>query len=55
LVGLSAGHLFGKHQTRVAVKAGSFLRDYVYVLLEMLAPALTRDVVQDALDGESSV
>ena len=54
LVGLSAGHLFGKHHTRVGIKAGTFLRDYVYVLLEMLAPALTRDVVQDALDGESS-
>lgn len=50
LVGLSAGHLFGTHVTRVAVKSGVFLRDYVYVLLEMLAPELTRDVVQEAID-----
>lgn len=50
LVGLSAGHLFGVHQTRVAVKAGMFLRDYIYVLLEMLAPELTRDVVDAALN-----
>ncbi len=51
LVGLPAGHLFGTHITRVAVKSGVFLRDYVYVLLEMLAPELTRDVVQQAIDS----
>lgn len=50
LIGLPAGHLFGTHTTRVAVKSGVFLRDYVYVLLEMLAPELTRDVVQQAID-----
>lgn len=50
LVGLPAGHLFGTHTTRVAVKSGVFLRDYVYVLLEMLAPELTREVVQEAID-----
>ncbi len=51
LVGLPAGHLFGTHITRVAVKSGTFLRDYVYVLLEMMAPSLTRDVVQEAVEG----
>ncbi|MYN13434.1 CysB family HTH-type transcriptional regulator [Pusillimonas sp. TS35] len=51
LIGLPAGHLFGTHTTRVAVKAGVFLRDYVYVLLEMLAPELTREVVQEAIDS----
>ncbi len=50
LVGLPAGHLFGTHVTRVAVKSGVFLRDYVYVLLEMLQPALTRDVVLEAIE-----
>ncbi|MDS1140972.1 CysB family HTH-type transcriptional regulator [Pusillimonas sp. SM2304] len=50
LVGLPAGHLFGTHVTRVAVKSGVFLRDYVYVLLEMLAPELTREAVQEAID-----
>lgn len=49
LVGLPAGHLFGTHVTRVAVKSGVFLRDYVFVLLEMLAPELTRDVVLEAV------
>lgn len=50
LVGLPAGHLFGTHQTCVAVKEGTFMRDYLYVLLEMLNPELERDVVEAALD-----
>src|SRR5699024_549425 len=52
LVGLPAGHLFGTHHTRVAVKSGVFLRDYVYVFMEMLAPALTRAVVDEALQAD---
>jgi LysR family cys regulon transcriptional activator len=55
LVGLPAGHLFGTHVTRVAVKSGTFLRDYVYVLLEMMAPSLTRDVVQEAIEGAPKI
>lgn len=51
LVGLPAGHLFGTHTTRVAVKSGVFLRDYVFVLLEMLAPELTRDIVLEAIQN----
>lgn len=54
LVGLPAGHLFGTHITRVAVKSGVFLRDYVFVLLEMLAPELTRDVVLAAIEDSQS-
>ena len=49
LVGLPAGHLFGTHQTRVAVKQGTFMRDYLYVMLEMLNPDLERDVIEAAL------
>ncbi|MEO6959372.1 MAG: transcriptional regulator, partial [Burkholderiaceae bacterium] len=51
LVGLPAGHLFGTHVTSVAIKAGVFLRDYVYDLLEMMAPNLTREVVQQAVEN----
>jgi len=51
LVGLPVGHLFGTHTTRVALKSGSFLRNYVYVFLEMLSPDLTRAVVQEALEA----
>lgn len=49
LVGLPAGHLFGQHTTSVAIKRGVFLRDFVYVLMEMLAPSLSRDVVAEAI------
>lgn len=55
MVGIPAGHLFGTHTTRVAVKSGVFLRDYVYVLIEMLAPDLTRDVVLEAVEQSPSV
>lgn len=49
LVGLPAGHLFGTHQTRVALKEGAYMRDYLYVMLEMLNPELERDVIEAAL------
>ncbi|NLC35761.1 MAG: transcriptional regulator, partial [Alcaligenaceae bacterium] len=55
LIGLPAGHLFGTHTARVAVKSGVFLRDYVYVLIEMLAPSLTRDIVMEAVEGNTSI
>ena len=51
LVGLPVGHLFGTHTTRVGLKAGVFLRDYVYTFLEMLAPGLEREVVTEAMLG----
>jgi len=53
LVGLPVGHLFGTHTTRVALKSGSFLRNYVYVFLEMLAPSLTPAVVREALQASA--
>jgi len=36
------------------MKSGTFLRDYVYTFVELLAPNLTRDVVQDALKPAAS-
>jgi LysR family cys regulon transcriptional activator len=53
LVGIPVGHLFGTHVTCAAIKSGVFLRDYVYVLLEMLAADLTRDVVTRALEEKA--
>jgi LysR family transcriptional regulator, cys regulon transcriptional activator len=40
LVSIPVGHLFGKQTSRVAVRAGEFLRDYVYTFIGMLAPEL---------------
>jgi len=53
LVGLPAGRLFGTHTTRIGIKAGVFLRDYVYTFLEMLSAELTRDVVNAAVQGSA--
>jgi LysR family cys regulon transcriptional activator len=39
----------------VAVKSGVFLRDYVYVLLEMLSPELTREVVHQAIERKPAL
>lgn len=51
LVGLPAGHLFGTHITRVALREGSYLRDYMYLFLEMLSAELTRERVDKAMFG----
>ncbi|CFN82696.1 LysR family transcriptional regulator [Bordetella pertussis] len=55
LVGLPVGHLFGTHTTRVGVKSGVFLRDYVYTFMEMMAPGLTRQVVSEAVQGRAGL
>ena len=46
LVSIPAGHLFGAQTTRVAVKSGVFLRDYVYTFIKMLAPQLDEEHVR---------
>ncbi|SOE48449.1 Alkanesulfonate utilization operon LysR-family regulator CbI [plant metagenome] len=51
LIGLPVGRLFGTHTTRVGIKEGVFLRDYVYTFLEMLTPTLTRKAVAEAVQG----
>lgn len=48
-VGIPAGHLFGTHTTRVAVKTSVFLRDYVYTFIEMLSKDLNRNFVENAI------
>ena len=51
LVSLPAGHLFGTHTTRIAIKSGVFLRDYVYTFISMLAPELEPERVRDLVEG----
>lgn len=51
LVGLPAGHLFGTHVTRVALREGCFLRDYMYLFLNMLSDELTRERIDEAMYG----
>ncbi len=54
LVGLPVGHLFGTHTTSVGIKNGVFLRDFVFELLAMMAPELSRQIVLDAINQGSS-
>ena len=52
LKAMSAGHLFGMNVSRVALKEGAYLRSYVYTFIELLAPDLTRKMVEQVLSGE---
>lgn len=51
LIGLPVGRLFGTHTTRIGIKSGVFLRDYVYTFLQLLSAGLTREAVLDAIQG----
>lgn len=55
LVGLPIGRLFGKHTTRVAVKSGVFLRDYIVTFLELLAPELDRDTIRQTVESGMTI
>lgn len=46
---IPAGHLFGQQTTRVAVKSGEFLRDYVYTFIGMMAPDLDETEIRNLL------
>jgi LysR family transcriptional regulator, cys regulon transcriptional activator len=48
---IPAGHLFGMNVSRVAVKQGAYLRSYIYTFIELLAPSLTRKMVEQAMSG----
>src|SRR5699024_5040205 len=50
-VGLPAWHLFSTHITRVALREGAYLRDYMYLFLKMLSSKLTRERVEQAMYG----
>ncbi|CAM3637826.1 CysB family HTH-type transcriptional regulator [Roseateles saccharophilus] len=45
---LDARHLFADNMTRLAVRRGAFLRDYVYEFIQTFASPLGRDVVDAA-------
>jgi LysR family transcriptional regulator, cys regulon transcriptional activator len=45
-----AGYLFGKNVARVAFKRSAYLRNFVYAFTELLAPKLTRTVIERAMN-----
>lgn len=48
---LDARHLFAANMTRLAIRRGSYLRDYVYAFIATFAPPLTQALVQRALQS----
>lgn len=44
-----ASHLFPASTTGIGIRQGAYLKGYVYDFIELLAPMLTRDVVEIAL------
>jgi LysR family transcriptional regulator, cys regulon transcriptional activator len=48
---IDARHLFAANMTRLAVRRGAYLRDYVYDFIAGFAPPLTRALVQRALNA----
>jgi len=48
LVLLDASHLFEQVYTRIAIRRGHLLRQYVYELIELCEPQLTSALVMEA-------
>jgi LysR family transcriptional regulator, cys regulon transcriptional activator len=48
---MDAGHLFEASTTRIAVRRNAYLRGFVYDLVELFAPHLSRSVVEKTMRG----
>lgn len=51
LISIEASHLFDDCITKIGLRKGVILRNYMYDFIELLAPHLTRDVVDSVLTG----
>ncbi|KAF0813118.1 HTH-type transcriptional regulator CysB [Andreprevotia sp. IGB-42] len=49
LVAVAAGHLFEPSTTRIGIRRDAYLRGYAFDFIELFAPHLSRQDVQDAL------
>ena len=54
LTAIPATHLFEGNTTRVAFRRDTWLRGYEYDFMELLAPQLTRIMVEATLKGEGA-
>ena len=50
LVALDASHLFEPSTTMIGCRRGTFLRRYMYEFIELFAPHLTQQIVEDAFN-----
>ena len=54
LVALDASHLFGSSVTKVGMRRDLFFRDFMYDFIQLFAPALSKECVQQAISKSSS-
>ena len=52
LAAIDARHLFATNVTRLAIRRGTYLRDYAYEFISTFASPLTREVVDGALQSQ---
>lgn len=46
---IDAGHLFASSTTRIGIRRGMYLRGYMYAFIELFAPHLSRNVMNDIM------
>lgn len=49
LVALEAAHLFAPSTTKIVIRRDAYIRSFLYDFIEIVAPHLTRDIVDQAL------
>jgi LysR family cys regulon transcriptional activator len=54
LAAIAATHLFEGNTTRVAIRRDNWIRGFEYDFMELLAPQLTRRMVEATLKGEGA-
>ena len=53
LVALSASHLFSPSTTMIGCRRGTFLRGFMYDFMELFAPHLTRELIDQAFEAQT--
>ena len=53
LTAIDAGHLFTESTTKVGFRRGTYLRSYMYEFIELFAPHLSREIVDQAVKTHS--
>jgi LysR family transcriptional regulator, cys regulon transcriptional activator len=53
LVPLDASHLFGSSVTKIGMRRDLFFRDFMYEFIQLFAPTLTRERIQQAIAKHS--
>jgi LysR family cys regulon transcriptional activator len=53
LVALNASHLFSSSTTMIGCRRGTFLRGFMYDFMELFAPHLTRELIDQAFEAQT--